>query len=442
MGLFDSLYKAECERGERTAYFIRWLMIVFMAVMAVIQLLNPDQSRAGIWAGVTIILAAVYNLYLSFRLKQTSGFKVLRYVSVSVDILLVSFTILTTTLFLHPSGASTSAIVFIYPIVILVASFRHDRALIVYATLFSIACFNAVYWLTLPAVSPELFAAAPLAKPIVQFYKSMYLLFFGIVLLQVPRTIGRLLKSQQSAFDEATRKYAAFAERLRSSLASLDGQCAGLAGEIQKTSHAIRDIVALTDESTQRVADQGTSVNQVAELIEAPEAFAGGLENLVGDQAAAIRETAAATEEMIGNIASISRHVEQTKTGVEKLQGDSDEGKTRLAEVGVSIESLEGVQQVADYMTEIENAMPEQAAGSRQISGAMSGMHDATNKVRDRAASLRERSEGLRFAVEELKSQNRAVSGELESVTSRVGEIDEVAGVGTEVRSFKLVEVA
>jgi methyl-accepting chemotaxis protein len=386
-----------------------------------------------------------------------------------------------------------------------------------------------------------------LAKPIGQFYKSMYLLFFGIVLLQVPRTIGRLLKSQQSAFDEASRKYGAFAERLRTSLASLDGQGAGLAGEIQKTSHAIRDIVALTDESTQRVGDQGASVNQVAELISALEAFAGGLENLVGDQAAAIRETAAATEEMIGNIASISRHVDQTKTGVEKLQGDSDEGKTRLAEVGTSIESisersnsmldtvrviasiagttnllamnaaieaahageagrgfsvvadeirklaeqtgkqskeiagelkavkksidgvvetshraeasfgavLEGVQQVADHMTEIENAMSEQAAGSRQISGAMSGMHDATNKVRDGAASLRERSEGLRSAVEALKDQNRAVSGELESVASRVGEIDEAAGnvvglveenarivaaIGTEVRSFKVVE--
>jgi len=33
MGLIDSLYKAECERGGRTAYFIRWLMIAFMAVM-------------------------------------------------------------------------------------------------------------------------------------------------------------------------------------------------------------------------------------------------------------------------------------------------------------------------------------------------------------------------------------------------------------------------
>lgn len=547
MGIFDTLYRTECRKGERTAYLIRWFMIAFMIVMAVVQILNPDQTMAGRWALLPITLAVLYNIFVSFMLRRGGQFSILKYFSVSTDMLLVSAAITTTTLFQHPSGAATTAIVLVYPIAILIASFRHDRALIVYATLLAIACFNAIFWLTLPRVDPALFAAAPLTKPIGQFYKSMYLLFFGIVLLQVPRTIERLLKSQQDAFDAATAKYDALAVRLRNALEGMDRQGAALAGEIRKTSAAIGDIVSLTEASGGRVADQNVSTERVAALVFDLDSFTGTLEGLVGEQAAAIRETAAATEEMIGNISAITKHVEQTKNGVRKLQDDSDTGRTNLDEVRAAIESiserskgmldavrviasiasttnllamnaaieaahagdagrgfsvvadeirklaeqttaqskeiasqlrsvkdsidgvvessrragasfgsvLDGIRQVADHMLEIENAMTEQSAGSRQISGTMSMMHDATTKVRDGAEGLRGRASDLRSAAVSLKEQNASVVEELRAVSERVADIDQSAGnvvslveenakiadgIGAEIRRFKVVE--
>jgi methyl-accepting chemotaxis protein len=329
----------------------------------------------------------------------------------------------------------------------------------------------------------------------------------------------------------------------------MDRQGAALAGEIRKTSAAIGDIVALTEASVGRVADQSGSTERVAALVFELDSFAGALEGLVGEQAAAIRETAAATEEMIGNITAITKHVEQTKNGVRKLQDDSDAGRTNLDEVSAAIESiserskgmldavrviasiasttnllamnaaieaahagdagrgfsvvadeirklaeqttaqskeiagqlrsvkdsidgvvessrragssfgsvLAGVRQVADHMLEIENAMTEQSAGSRQISGTMSMMHDATTKVRDGAEGLRGRATDLRSAAVSLKEQNASVVEELRAVSARVADIDQSAGnvvalveenakiadgIGAEIRRFKVVDEA
>jgi methyl-accepting chemotaxis protein len=88
------------------------------------------------------------------------------------------------------------------------------------------------------------------------------------------------------------------------------------------------------------LSGQGEVVGKVATLIGDLESFAGTMEHLVDDQGAAIRQTAAATEQMIGNIDSISRHVEQTKTGVEELVGHSETGRSNLDEVLAAVQSI------------------------------------------------------------------------------------------------------
>ncbi|HOX17117.1 MAG TPA: hypothetical protein PKW82_01560, partial [Spirochaetales bacterium] len=62
MGMFASLLSEESKRGERASYFIRWGMIVFLAVMAGIQLADPVQADAGRWGFVNIAAAVAWNL--------------------------------------------------------------------------------------------------------------------------------------------------------------------------------------------------------------------------------------------------------------------------------------------------------------------------------------------------------------------------------------------
>ncbi|MFH2113968.1 MAG: hypothetical protein ABIJ86_05615 [Spirochaetota bacterium] len=46
MSMFKSLYQAESRRGERSAYIFRWIMILFLGAMAVIQTLDPIQRAS------------------------------------------------------------------------------------------------------------------------------------------------------------------------------------------------------------------------------------------------------------------------------------------------------------------------------------------------------------------------------------------------------------
>jgi hypothetical protein len=47
MRIFDSLYKTESKRSERTAYVIRWILLAFLFAMAIVQFLIPEQTIAG-----------------------------------------------------------------------------------------------------------------------------------------------------------------------------------------------------------------------------------------------------------------------------------------------------------------------------------------------------------------------------------------------------------
>jgi methyl-accepting chemotaxis protein len=545
--MFKSLYQAESMRGERTAYIFRWIMILFLGIMAVIQTLDPIQRAAGFSAFWTIGAAMVYNAAITAFVLKPGTYRWLRWASSTVDVLLVTMTILTTTIFMHPSGAATTAIILIYPMVILISALRHDKVLIIYTTIISVAGFNAVYWGTRGAIPVELIRYAPHVSPSGQLYKSMYILFFGLVLLIVPRTIERLLRSQQEAFDRATGKYETMSARLRADLDTLRSKGSTLVGEIRSVSNALGEITSMIDDSRGRVVGQGEVVGKVAALIGKLESFAGTMEHLVDDQGAAIRQSAAATEQMIGNIDSISRHVEQTKTGVEELVGHSETGRSNLDEVLAAVQSisekssgmldavaviagiagttnllamnaaieaahageagrgfsvvadeirnlaeqsagqskeiaselgtikasidravdssgragvsfadvLAGVRTVADHMVEIEHAMNEQAAGSAQISGAMSAMHEATAKVRDGAAELRDKAKQLSGETWALTAVNDSIRADVDGVASSLTTIDaaarsvlvlteeneQLAGrVSAELSGFKVVE--
>jgi methyl-accepting chemotaxis protein len=303
MSLFQELYETECAWESGPAYRIRWIMIAFFFLMAIVQILTPEQRTAGYFASVTLVLTTGYNILLSRFLKGGRPAPMVKWISVTVDVFIVSFTIFTTTFFQTPSGAATTAIILIYPSVILISALRLSRPLVVYSTVLSVVFFNLIFFGSLSRVPRELFDLAPLVRPIGQFYKSMYLLFFGVVLLQVPKTVERLLRIQNEAYAAATSRWESLAARLRSALAELDEQGGRLLGELKNVSEAIRDIGALSEDSRTRTAEQGRELGQGTALASDLSSFAGNLEATIADQTEAIRETATATEEMISSIA-------------------------------------------------------------------------------------------------------------------------------------------
>jgi len=232
MGSNSTLFIKEAERGERMSYLFRWGMVAFLGVMAGIQIGDPVQRAAGIAGIYTIAAAALFNVKVGIVLKRSGRPEWLSWVAVAVDTLLVSSSLLMTTLFMHPSGIVTSAIILLNPVVITTAAFRHRKRLVLFATIVSVICFNAIYLATSGNIPAELYELAPHVRPMGQFYKSMYLLGFGFVLIVLPRTAERLLRSQQAAFDEATGKYERMSSELNDKLNALKAGGMILAVEI------------------------------------------------------------------------------------------------------------------------------------------------------------------------------------------------------------------
>jgi len=480
---------------------------------------DPEQAAQGRGALITLAVAVAYNLVLLPFIIRRRYPGWLRWASVSVDVLLVTTNILNTTLFMAPSGAATTAIVLLYPVVILVASFRHDRRLVAYATLLAVVSYNIVYWTTASAIPPELYVYAPHVKASGQFYKSMYMILFGVGLMYIPATINRLLASQQAAFEAATSTYQAMSKRLMTDIDALRATGGTLADEMRATYTAVQGIGRMLDDSRANVDAQAAVAERITGLMASLENFSSQLEVLVKDQGAAIAETSASTEQMIGNIGSISSHVISTRSDVQSLMDKSENGRSNLDEVLSSIEGiadksqgmldavgvisgiasttnllamnaaieaahagdagrgfsvvadeirklaeetatqsrdiaaelssikesidaavassgqasssfvdiLDGVHRVADHMTEIENAMREQSAGSSQISDVMSDMHTATAKVRDGAESLRDSAGELSGAMTELAERNKGIVADLEGVAGQTGQIENSA---------------
>ena len=122
----------------------------------------------------------------------------MRYASIVVDIGVLSLhTYMYSRLFV-PIAVSTTASIYIYFILLFMSVLRYDRKLVIFATLFTIFCFNLNYYLRIGSIAPELIEQVVSSDRAGHFYKSMYIALFGYMLLHIPRLITELISRQEN----------------------------------------------------------------------------------------------------------------------------------------------------------------------------------------------------------------------------------------------------
>ena len=204
---FNKLYRTEAIKGEKAAYYLRWLIVALLIGGAAIMAAKGRFVQVLPFTFMLISIAFLYNLLLTFFVKTgRMDLPWVKYVSVTLDISLITVNHFITSLYANTYAVTTFATILLYPVFLLYATLRHNRCLIIYATLYSLVVFNLSYFIIYPNMDPEIVRMIPSADILGQIYKSLYIGLFGFSLLFIPQTIKNLIQKQATLVEDKMQK--------------------------------------------------------------------------------------------------------------------------------------------------------------------------------------------------------------------------------------------
>jgi signal transduction histidine kinase len=194
--ILQYLYQDGGVRGEKVAMRFRWLLVVLVLLLITVMFFNGQVREAG-WSLIPVSVFIIYNLFLIYLFRREKIPYWVRYLSVIIDVSVLSAHIYVYSSFFSELAVATTASILIYPILLFLSVLRYDRKLIIFATVYTIACFNLIYYLRYPDIDKSLIAQVVSSDPAGHFYKSMYLMLLGIFLLHIPRLVVELIGRQE-----------------------------------------------------------------------------------------------------------------------------------------------------------------------------------------------------------------------------------------------------
>ncbi|NEW81071.1 MAG: hypothetical protein GZ094_01715 [Mariniphaga sp.] len=196
-----NLYDDEANRGEKVAIKFRWFLIALVFSLIIIVSIKGDFKEAIVSAIIALIFG-IYNLFLIYLFRKGKVFHWVRYLSVSLDVGLLSVHIYSLSVFISPFAVATTATILLYPIMMFLSVLRYDKKLIIYTIAFTLFSFNLTYFLQYPRLDHALLDQIISTDPSGQIYKSIYLLFFGLLLLHIPDLVNRMVTRQAEIAEE------------------------------------------------------------------------------------------------------------------------------------------------------------------------------------------------------------------------------------------------
>ncbi|MCC5929487.1 MAG: hypothetical protein JJU28_09600 [Cyclobacteriaceae bacterium] len=238
--IFDALYHDEALRGEKLAYYFRWLLVV--AIIILIGALYFDGRREeAMVSSLPLVAFTLYNIFMYVIIRKKKTGKIIQFISIGIDISLLSAHIYTMSVLFYPTAIYSSASIFIYFILIFLASLRHDRRMIIFATLYTLLCFNLVFFLRHNSVDIVLRTQILSADLSGQLFKSIYLGIFGILLISIPQLVRRLITKVQSIEESRQNSELILALEQQKNQFTIEKLAyeQGLNAELQKQKHQI-----------------------------------------------------------------------------------------------------------------------------------------------------------------------------------------------------------
>jgi len=204
--IYASLHLEETLRGERFAWIFHWflygLVLIFLLVVHFVQ-----RSPVGTYGLLMLCGPLIMNGFITHAIRSRRSLPWLRYVYTLTDLTFLTLYNALDTYFNSALTPVTTATLLIYPIILFMAALRHDRKLIVLATLYCVLAMNTLFVIAYPHFDPEVAPKLVCGNIECQVYRTGYILLFGALLLIFPTTLSRLLRNQKQLFEQSLEHY-------------------------------------------------------------------------------------------------------------------------------------------------------------------------------------------------------------------------------------------
>ncbi|MDP4182034.1 MAG: GGDEF domain-containing protein [Bacillota bacterium] len=206
MDIYKTLLNDELGRGEKVAWVFRWILYALVSALSAIVFFIQGRPN-GFYGMVLCAGVLTYNLLLTYFIKNKLYYAWIRYVSATIDVLGLTFYNAFDAYYNSSLVPVTTATLLLYPVIIFLTSLRLDRKLIIFSTLMSIASMNILYILESPHFDPVIAEKIVSSDILGQVYRTTYVLLCGFLMLFIPGTVERLLKSQQDIYENNVKNY-------------------------------------------------------------------------------------------------------------------------------------------------------------------------------------------------------------------------------------------
>ena len=183
-------------RGSRLMVYFRWVFIALLLLLLAMQFFSGHQDESA----HAILLIGVYalsNILIAIGLRRNYDAAWVRYGGAVIDISIIAFHLFYLSNSFDPVAVAAAATTFLFPIMILLYTFRLDQRLLVFVTLLSIFSFNFVYFYHYFS-NPAIFQTSLSLSPTSHVFKSSYLLFIGFLCVYLQHSLKRLIIKQMN----------------------------------------------------------------------------------------------------------------------------------------------------------------------------------------------------------------------------------------------------
>jgi diguanylate cyclase (GGDEF)-like protein len=199
---FEEIFREESIRGEKAHWQLHWFLygIILSLSMMVYFVQGIEVGKFGIMLSLVNLL---YNFGITGFIVKRKNMPWNGYVMVTINVLSLSIYNFLDGYYISSLAPVTTAAIMLYPVIIFLASLRMDKKLIIWATFLSILCMDGTYFYFYPKFDAAIANGIVSADPLGQVYRTVYLALSGVLMYQVPKSMLRILRTQERLTQES-----------------------------------------------------------------------------------------------------------------------------------------------------------------------------------------------------------------------------------------------